>query len=252
LTVCAGSLVYHAEWRLPSPFVVLWGRCRAWVSGIVRFASRQNGTTGAGGVPTAAGGVPTADLIRRFQRGQPRAFEALYDRFKDYVYRTAFFITRNSGDAEEAVQETFMDVLRALPNYRVEGPARFETWLYRVTVNRCRSRMRRKTLPSADWDEIEERLERIPATHPNYDPEGVALHRERAVALWQAVDRLPEGQRVVVLLRYQQGLSYGEIAQTLGISDGTVKSRLYHAHRRLKEQLQLTEEELAGTEVKVE
>jgi RNA polymerase sigma-70 factor (ECF subfamily) len=245
LTVCAGSLVYHAEWRLPSPFVVLWGRCRAWVSGIVRFASRQNGTTGAGG-------VPTADLIRRFQRGQPRAFEALYDRFKDYVYRTAFFITRNSGDAEEAVQETFMDVLRALPNYRVEGPARFETWLYRVTVNRCRSRMRRKTLPSADWDEIEERLERIPATHPNYDPEGVALHRERAVALWQAVDRLPEGQRVVVLLRYQQGLSYGEIAQTLGISDGTVKSRLYHAHRRLKEQLQLTEEELAGTEVKVE
>jgi RNA polymerase sigma-70 factor (ECF subfamily) len=245
LTVCAGSLVYHVKWRLPSPFVVLWGRCRAWVSNIVRFASRQNG-------PPGTGGVPTADLIRRFQRGQSRAFEALYDRFKDYVYRTAFFITRNSGDAEEAVQETFMDVLRALPNYRVEGPARFETWLYRVTVNRCRSRMRRKTLPSADWDDIEERLERIPATHPTYDPEGVVLHRERAVALWQAVDRLPEGQRVVVLLRYQQGLSYGEIAQTLGISDGTVKSRLYHAHRRLKEQLQLTEEELVGTEVKVE
>lgn len=252
MTVCAGSLVYHVEWRLLSPFVVLWGRCRAWVSGIVRCASRQNGTTEAGGVPTAADGVPTGDLIRRFHRGQPRAFEALYDRFKDYVYRTAFFITRNSGDAEEAVQETFMDVLRALPNYRVEGPARFETWLYRVTVNRCRSRMRRKTLPSADWDEIEDRLECIPATHPNHDPEGVTLRRERAVALWQAVDRLPEGQRVVVLLRYQQGLSYGEIAQTLDISDGTVKSRLYHAHCRLKEQLQLTEEELAGAEVKVE
>jgi RNA polymerase sigma-70 factor (ECF subfamily) len=196
-------------------------------------------------------GVPTKDLIRRFQRGQPRAFEALYDRYQDTVYRTAFFVTRNSGDAEEAVQETFLDVLRALPNYRVEGPARFETWLYRVTVNRCRSRMRRKNLPSADWDEIKERLERIPASHPNHDPEGVALRRERAVALWQAVDRLPEPQRVVVLLRYQQVLSYGEIARTLGISEGTVKSRLYHAHRKLREQLQSEAVELAQAEAGV-
>jgi RNA polymerase sigma-70 factor (ECF subfamily) len=245
LTVCARSLVYRIEWRLPDPLQVLQGWCRARVSGIVRFASRENGTAGAGG-------VSTDDLIQRFQRGQPRAFEALYDRFKDYVYRTAFFITRNSGDAEEAVQETFMDVLRALPNYRVEGPARFETWLYRVTVNRCRSRMRRKTLPSADWDEIEDRLERIPTPHPNHNPEDVALRQERAVVLWQAVDRLPEGQRIVTLLRYQQGLSYSEIAQTLSISVGTVKSRLYHAHRRLKENLQLTEEELTGIEVQAE
>ena len=203
---------------------------RAWFSHLVFFAGRNSGRS-------KEIGVPTEDLIRRFQRGQPRAFEALYDRYKDTVYRTAFFVTRSSGDAEEAVQETFLDVLRALPNYRIEGPARFETWLYRVTVNRCRSRMRRKTLPSADWDEIEERLERIPSSHPNHDPEGVALRQERAVALWQAVDRLPEAQRVVVLLRYRQGFSYSEIAQTLSISEGTVKSRLYHAHRKLREQL---------------
>jgi RNA polymerase sigma-70 factor (ECF subfamily) len=182
-------------------------------------------------------GVSTEDLIRRFQRGQPRAFEALYDRFKDYVYRTAFFVTRNSGDAEEAVQETFMDVLRALPHYRVEGPARFETWLYRVAVNRCRSRLRRKRIPTDDWNEIEERLERIPETHPSHNPEGVALKQEQAVELWRAVDQLPEPQRAVVLLRYQQGFSYSEIAQALDIKEGTVKSRLYHAHRKLKEYL---------------
>jgi RNA polymerase sigma-70 factor (ECF subfamily) len=196
-------------------------------------------------------GVPTEDLIRRFQRGQPRAFEALYDRFKDYVYRTAFFITRNSGDAEEAVQETFLDVLRALPNYRVEGPARFETWLYRVTVNRCRSRMRRKRLPSADWNDIEERLERIPETHSHHNPEKTALRREQAVELWRAVDGLSAAQRTVVLLRYQQGFSYSEIAQTMGISEGTVKSRLYHAHRKLKQQLQLAEDGLAQAEMGV-
>ncbi len=217
MTAFADSLTYGIQWRLPG-FL-------AWISRILFFAGRDGERVG----------VPTADLIRRFQRGQPRAFEALYDRFKDMVYRTAFFVTRNSGDAEDAVQETFLDVLRALPNYRVEGPARFETWLYRVTVNRCRSRMRRKRLPSADWDEIEEQLERIPEEHPNHNPEGAALRRERAVALWQAVDSLPEAQRDVVLLRYQQGFSYREIAQTLGISEGTVKSRLYYAHRRLKE-----------------
>ena len=183
-------------------------------------------------------GMPTADLIRRFQRGQPMAFEALYDRFKDYVYRTAFFVTRNSDEAEDAVQETFLDVLRALPNYDVEGPARFETWLYRVTINRCRSRMRRKRPPTADWDEIEERLECIPETHPEHDPEHAALQQERAVTLWQAVDGLSEEHRTTIFLRYQQGLSYNEIAETLSISEGTVKSRLYHAHRRLKEQLE--------------
>jgi RNA polymerase sigma-70 factor (ECF subfamily) len=201
------------------------------VSRVVRFARRIRDVV-------EEKGVPTEELIRRFQQGQPRAFEALYDRFKDYVYRTALFVTRNGSDAEEAVQETFLDVLRALPNYRVEGPARFETWLYRVTVNRCRSRLRRKTLPSAEWDDVEERLERIPEPHPEHDPEGITVERERAIELWQAVDELPEAHRVVILLRYQQGLSYSEIAQTLGISEGTVKSRLYNAHRKLRGQLE--------------
>jgi RNA polymerase sigma-70 factor (ECF subfamily) len=242
VAICAGNLIYRVQWNPLRAFAALYGRYRTRVSRIVVFfANRNSGNA-------KAKGVPTDDLIRRFQQGQPRAFEALYDRFKDYVYRTAFFITRNSGDAEEAVQETFLDVLRALPNYRVEGPARFETWLYRVTVNRCRSRARRKALPSADWDDIEERLERIPASHPNHDPEDVTLRREQAVALWQTVDRLPESQRIVVLLRYQQGLSYGEIAQTLGISEGTVKSRLYYAHRKLREQLQVAESGLGQME----
>ena len=183
-------------------------------------------------------GVSTEELIRRFQRGQPRAFEALYDRFKDTVYRTALFVTRNGDEAEDATQETFLDVLRALPSFRIEGPARFETWLYRVTVNRCRSRMRRKRLPSTDWTDIEERLEHIPDPAPYLNPEGATLRQERAMALWQAVDTLPEPQRVVTLLRYQQDMSYSEIAQTLGISEGTVKSRLHHAHRKLGERLE--------------
>ena len=208
--------------------------CEIGLSRLILFARQA-------GEEAKALGVSTQDLIRRFQRGQPRAFEALYDRFKDYVYRTAFFVSRNSDAAEEAVQETFLDVLKALPDYRVEGAASFETWLYRVTVNRCRSLWRRKRLPSVDWEEFEERLEHIPESQPDHDPEDITLRRERASALWQAVDELSEKHRVVVLLRYQQEFSYQEIAQTLGVKLGTVKSRLYYAHRDLKEKLQSSE-----------
>jgi RNA polymerase sigma-70 factor (ECF subfamily) len=222
----------------PGILAILCCYARQCVSRVASFAERIGARIGD---RVKEMGVPTDDLIRRFQSGQPRAFEALYDRFKDAVYRIAFFVTRNSDEAEDAVQETFLDVLRALPNYDVAGPARFETWLYRVTVNRCRSRMRRKRPPTADWDEIEDQLERIPEPHPDHDPEEVTLDREQAAALWQAVDTLSEEHRVTVLLRYQQGLSYSEIAETLSISQGTVKSRLYHAHRKMKEQLESKE-----------
>ena len=178
--------------------------------------------------------VSTEDLIQRYQKGQSGAFDALFDRYKDYVYRVAFFLTRNSGDAEEVVQEAFIDVLRALPRYDTAGPARFETWLYRVTVNRCHSRFRRKRLPSADWDDRVEQIERIVNGHPNHQPEHSTISREQKTALWQAVDALPEAHREVIVLRYQAGLSYEEIAQTMKINIGTVKSRLYNAHKKLE------------------
>ena len=177
------------------------------------------------------------DLIRRFQQGQEYAFEALFTRYKDYVYRIAFAFTRNSGDAEEIVQETFLDVLRALPRYRLDGPASFETWLYRVTVNRCRKLARRQRPPSADWDAIAEHLEAIPNGRPYHNPEAASAQAEASRGIWEAVDALPEPFREVIILRYLEDLSYKDIAQVLDISEGTVKSRLYTAHRRLQEAL---------------
>jgi RNA polymerase sigma-70 factor (ECF subfamily) len=190
-------------------------------------------------------GVPTEELIRRHQAGQPAAFDALFERYKDYVYRVAYMTLRNSHDAEEATQETFLDVLRGLKRYDVEGAARFETWLYRVTVNRCKTRLRRKQLPSADWDEMTERLERLDVEPEGSDgtmagsvdaePEHVALRQEQSAVLWAAVDELSDVHREVVLLRYGQEFSYEEIAAALEINVGTVKSRLFNAHRKLKE-----------------
>lgn len=190
-------------------------------------------------------GVNTEELIRRHQAGQPAAFDALFERYKDYVYRVAYMTLRNAEDAKEATQETFMDVLRGLKRYDVEGAARFETWLYRVTVNRCKTRLRRKRLPSDDWDEMEERLERLPADetagvsstmgHVDGNPEGQTLRQEERKRLWAAVNELGDIHREVVLMRYGQEFSYEEIAEALDISIGTVKSRLFNAHRKLQE-----------------
>ncbi len=204
----------------------IWGRSLRRLLLAASFAQDDSGS-----------GIATEELIARFQRGQGRMFEALYERFKDYVYRVALYATRDGREAEDAVQDTFLDVLRALPTYRIDGPARFETWLYRVTINRCRTRTRRKRLPRAEWDDLEERLERLPTGNPGHNPQSILFRAETAASLWRAVDELPQGQRLAVLLRYQQGLSYQEIAQTLGIKEGTVKSRLYYAHRKLKEHL---------------
>ena len=181
--------------------------------------------------------VPTDELIRRYQAGQHDLFDALFERYKDYVYRVAFSLTRHAQEAEEVVQETFLDVLRALPRYQVDGPARFETWLYRVTANRCKMRWRRRRLPTVDWDEVGEQLAQVPEQRPDHNPEAVVGEGEERRAMWEAVGRLKALYREVVVLRYGEDLSYAEIAARLEISIGTVKSRLNTAHRRLQEAL---------------
>ena len=179
--------------------------------------------------------VPTDELIRRYQAGQTDLFDALFARYKDYVYRVAFSLTKHLEEAEEVVQETFLDVLKALPRYDVRGPARFETWLYRVTANRCKMRWRRKQLPTTDWDEVGERLAEVTDNRAGHDPEEEAQQAETRRAIWQAVGRLKDIYREVIVLRYGQDLSYDEIATALGLNMGTVKSRLNAAHRKLQQ-----------------
>jgi RNA polymerase sigma-70 factor (ECF subfamily) len=179
--------------------------------------------------------VPTEELIRRYQAGQTDLFDALFERYKDYVYRVAYSLTQHAEESEEVVQETFLDVLKALPRYDVGGPARFETWLYRVTANRCKMRWRRKRLPTVEWEETGEQLAQLPDDHPEHDPEVASQCAETRRRIWRAVGCLSDIYREVVLLRYGHGFSYQEIADALSLSIGTVKSRLNAAHRQLQE-----------------
>jgi RNA polymerase sigma-70 factor (ECF subfamily) len=145
-------------------------------------------------------------------------------------FRTACLILGNPADAEEAVQEAFLrawrfrDSLTAVPSIR--------PWLYRVVVNSCYSKLRTE-IPHRDRRAPEEPLARLPATGTG--PEAGAEHGEVADTVMAALARLPISLRVPVVLRYYADLSERDIARAIGRRQGTVKSRLHEARRRLAE-----------------
>ncbi len=168
------------------------------------------------------------DLIRRCQAGDPEAFAALFHQYKNLVYKTAYLILDSTDEAEDVLQEVFFQVHRSLPTFE-PSKGSFTTWLYRVTVNHCLSRRRKRHLPISS-------LEKAPSLalteHPSFQDR---LEDEEAVR--QALSRLSEKLRTVVILRYYLELSYAEIAQILNIPVGTVKSRLDLALKTLCKEL---------------
>jgi len=174
-------------------------------------------------------------LICRCQQGDEPAIEALVQRYQNYVFRLCYLVMRNEQDAEDMTQETFIRACRALPRFEVREGISFEAWLYRIAVNCCRSRMRRKWYQVMPW----QRLgfgERISAG-PEDRPEWVVLRDEQRSQVLNVINRLGEKHRLVIILRYYADLSNEEIARVLNIPSGTVRSRLHTARQRLRESL---------------
>ena len=150
--------------------------------------------------------------------------------YQGIAFRTAYLIARNGGDAEEAAQDGFVKAWRALGRFREGSP--FRPWLLRIVANeasnRRRSAGRRAGLAL-----------RAATQEPSGDaapsPESALLSSEQRATLLAAVEELPEEQRNVVALRYFVGLSEVEVAETLGVPQGTVKSRNARALERLRE-----------------
>jgi RNA polymerase sigma factor (sigma-70 family) len=171
-----------------------------------------------------------SELIRRAQRGDTHAYEELVNAYQGIAFRTAYLIARNASDAEDAAQDGFVKAWRALGRFREGAP--FRPWLLRIVANeasnRRRSAGRRAGLAL-----------RAATAEPSGDaapsPEAALLSSEQRAELLAAVDELPEEQRDVVALRYFLGLSEAEVAETLAIPQGTVKSRNARALERLRE-----------------
>ena len=170
------------------------------------------------------------DVIEACQRGDEEAFRVLFETHKDRVYSIALRYAGDSASAMDIAQDTFLKLLSTIQQFR--GESSFESWLYRMVVNSCLDyhRKRRRFLPLLD-----EALDvfRSPRESTLHD----LLREEQEERVQQIVAQLPEEQRIVVVLRYTDGLSYEEIADLLGCRRGTVASRLNRAHKALERRL---------------
>jgi len=173
------------------------------------------------------------ELVRLAQRGDHPAFEGLVRRYSERAYRAAYRVVRDQAQAEDIVQEALIKAYRGLG--RFEARSSFYTWLYRIVVNLALDRRRReKRAPSLEWDDtVAKELDPRAVPPSSQDPELATRRREVRGLVVDGIQELPDGQREVLLLREVEGLSYEEIASTMGISKGTVMSRLHYARKKM-------------------
>lgn len=172
------------------------------------------------------------DLIARSVSGDQAAYATLYDRYAPGLYRLAYSILLVEQDAEDVLQESMVYAFKNLHRYDPER-ASFRTWLYTITVSRCRNARRRKWLPTVALP----RLLSIgiePPAPDDQSPEVLAAWKEVRDSLAQALTTLSPRLREAVALRYGQGLTYREMADIIGIPQKTAESRVRLAHEQLR------------------
>ena len=200
----------------------------------------DSGSMPSGGPPVplaedaaaAARLMDDAQLVPLAARGDRSAFRALVERHRGLVYRVAFQYAGNHQDAEDIAQDVFLKVYRSLDRFRQD--AQFTSWLYRIVMNACVDRSRRRS-PADTGDGNDELL--LSAASPDPNPESRAWAGEIGEAVQAAVDRLPPRQRVIFVMRHFEELKLSEIASALGLAEGTVKRQLHAAVHRLRHAL---------------
>lgn len=181
------------------------------------------------------GGRPLDDreLVEQAKRGEVDAYEQLVLRYQGIAQRTAFLVTGNAGDAEEAAQEAFIKAFYALDRFRQD--ASFKPWILKIVVNEARNRRRRNRRQSDLALRVQDERRSGDAVP---SPETAFLASEERGFLLEAVNGLSERDREVITMRYFLDLSEAEMAEVLGCRRGTVKSRLSRAMSRLRARLE--------------
>jgi RNA polymerase sigma-70 factor (ECF subfamily) len=179
-----------------------------------------------------------AALIQRCAEGDERACAELVDEHQRMVYQLAFHLLQDRDEALDLSQEVFLRVFRTIHTFR--GQSALRTWIYRIVVNQARNRQRwwrrRRRSSQVSLDEHIRNHGEMPALQDG-GPDRVLGRKELATRIWSALDALPFDQKTAIVLREIDGLSYDEIAYSLGVAVGTVKSRLARARDALRMQL---------------
>lgn len=176
-------------------------------------------------------------LMRRIALGDTAAFEELVEIHQHAVAGTVAKMLGNASDAEDVAQQVFVRVWRSAARY--QPSAKFTTWLFTITRNLVFNELRRRQRkPAVSLEEREEEHFATTGVDGEMKPDESALHAELETAVEAAIQRLPEKQRMAVVLRRYQEVPYEEIGEILGLSLPAVKSVLFRARAQLKEDLQ--------------
>ena len=180
-----------------------------------------------------------AALLEAVLAGDGTAYRGLVEKYQNRVYGMVYGMLRNREDARDITQEAFVKAFRNLEGFRLE--ASFYTWLYRIAMNLAIDFTRkRKRRESAGFDEsIASRDEDggISEVHHGDSPRKALERKQLFSQIMTAMDKLPEDQKQVILLRELEGLSYKEISEVMEIPEGTVMSRLFYARKKLQKLL---------------
>lgn len=178
-------------------------------------------------------------LVAWSQQGEAEAFEELVFRHRDKIYARALIMMRNEDEALDLSQEAWVKGWQRLAQF--QGESSFATWMTRIVINLCLDQLRRhKRVRAESIEAMEEESGGVERYLPVEDPrptEGLELDEVRR-RLREAMDKLTDAHRTVLVLHEFEGLEYKEIAKRVGISIGTVMSRLFYARRRLAQLLQ--------------
>ncbi len=182
-------------------------------------------------------GADEADLVRRCAAGDQSACADLVSAHERMVYQLAFHLLGTREEALDLSQEVFLRVFRTMTTFR--GQSSLRTWIYRIVINQARNRQRWwRRRHQSDQVSLDQHVQTHGELPQRADtPDRLLVRKEAAARLWRAMDRLPFDQRTAIVLREFDGLSYEEIAFSLDIAVGTVKSRLTRARQALRADL---------------
>ena len=194
-------------------------------------------------IPKASGFEQVADshheddetLVARARRGDAAAFDVLVERYKERLYATIYHMTGNHEDANDLVQDAFIKAYRSLRSFK--GNASFYTWIYRIAVNRTINFLKRRRRQHFSLDDVDSNIQ----TDPDFvelmshdTPRREVDLKELQQRLNEALRKLSEVHRAVVIMHDIQGVTHADIAKTMRCTEGTVRSRLFYARRYLQ------------------
>lgn len=181
--------------------------------------------------------IDEKDLIMRTQNGEANAFNPIISKYRQKIYNLIYNRVPNREAAEDICQEVFLKAWKALPNFK--GQSAFYSWLYKIAVNCSLDFLRKQNRGiEVSWEDLppnaEDMFQAI-QKHPSLSQ--IVEKKEFGDILGEAVGKLPSGQQRVFYMRYGENLKIKDIASLLDKSEGTIKSHLHHAHRKLRDLL---------------